>query len=400
MKRILALINTLFFAAVIFAQQPFDYLIRAKAFIETGRSGEAINLLTGALLKIQDYRFCNTRAEAYMSEGDYINAAADFRSANTIEMNSGEYGLARIYALKGDAVNSLNHLEKNINSSFKKSEKEILLDAAFSLIENTPDWRQFWKKERYNVFETKIPEIEYFISTGNMSDATLLLNELKSENSEDPDTKYAEALVALAQQKYGVSVTIMTSLLESDRKQEKYLRLLAKAQISSGNPSGASQSYSDLINMGIPDAELFMLRAECFNKTGETDRALKDVMRYLELYPENRRAISEAGKLESKSGDNLKALEYFSKNIKLHPGDPGCYIDRGNSYFVSGTWDYAGKDYGMALDIQPLNSEAWLSKGITLLNIGNKDDACHDFRAALNLGNKKATGYLSKYCIK
>jgi Flp pilus assembly protein TadD len=400
MKRILTLINTLFFAGVIFAQQPADYLIKAKAFIETGRSGDAVNLLTEALQKNQDYRYCIIRAEAYMAGGDYINAAADYRSANTIKTNSGEYGLARIYAIKGDAVNSLNHLEKNIGSSFKRSEKEILLDAAFSPIENTPDWRQFWKMERYNIFETKIPEIEYCISKGNISDASLLLDELKSENSGDSETKYAEALIALAQQKYVESVTIVTNLLESDRKNEKYLRLLAKAQMASGNASGASQSYSDMINMGIPDAGLYMLRAECYDKTGETDRALKDVMKYIELYPDNRSAISEAGKLEAKSGDNLKALEYFTKNIKVHPGDPGCYIDRGNSYFVSGAWDYAGKDYSMALDIQPLNPEAWLNKGITLLNTGNKDDACHDFRAALNLGNKKAAAYVSKYCIK
>jgi len=400
MKRFFSIVSVLFFAGLISAQQPFDYLLKAKSLVDRGLSAEAIRLLTEALVKSQDYRFYLVRAEARMSGGDYLTASNDFRSANSIEINSGEYGLARIYALKGDAVNSLNHLEKNINSSFKKGEKEIMLDAAFSLIENTPDWRLFWKKERYNIFENKIPEIEYYISTGNTNDATVLLNDLKADYREDSETRYAEALVALAQQKYSESVTILTKLLEENRKNQKYLRLLAKTQLSSGNPSGASQSYSELINAGIPDAELFMLRAECFNKTGETEKALKDVNRYLELYPDNRKAISEAGKLEAKSGDNLKALEYFSRNLQLHPGDPECYIDRGNSYFVSGAWDYAGKDYGMALDIQPLNSETWLNKGITLLKRGNTDDACHDFRAALNLGNKKASGYLSKYCIK
>ena len=400
MKRFFSIVSVLFFAGLISAQQPFDYLLKAKSLVDRGLSAEAIKLLTEALVKSQDYRFYIVRAEARMSGGDYLSASNDFRSANSIEINSGEYGLARIYALKGDAVNSLNHLEKNINSSFKKGEKEIMLDAAFSLIENTPDWRLFWKKERYNIFENKIPEIEYYISTGNTNDATVLLNDLKADYKEDSETRYAEALVALAQQKYSESVTILTKLLEENRKNQKYLRLLAKTQLSSGNPSGASQSYSELINAGIPDAELFMLRAECFNKTGETEKALKDVNRYLELYPDNRKAISEAGKLEAKSGDNLKALEYFSRNLQLHPGDPECYIDRGNSYFVSGAWDYAGKDYGMALDIQPLNSETWLNKGITLLKRGNTDDACHDFRAAFNLGNKKASGYLSKYCIK
>lgn len=400
MKRFLILINTLFFTVAIFAQLPSDYLIRAKAYIETGKSREAIELLSEGLLKNNEYRLYIARAEAFVSIGDYRSASAGFISANTLAMYSGEYGLARISALKGDAVSSLNHLENNLKSSFRKSEKEIMLDASFSLIESTPDWRMFWKKDRYSTLEKKIPEIEYYISTGNVSEAVALLIELKADYREDSETMYAEAMVAIAQQKFGESITIMTKLLEADRKNEKYLRLIARAQTSSGNHSGASQSYSELLSNGIPDAGLFILRAECYAKTGETDKALKDVNMFLDLYPEDKIALSFAGKLEAKSGDNLKAIEYFSRNLKLHPEDPACFLDRGNSYFVSGTWDYALKDYSMALDIQPLNSETWLNKGITLLNMGKNDDACHDFRAALNLGNKKATSYLSKYCIK
>jgi tetratricopeptide (TPR) repeat protein len=143
-----------------------------------------------------------------------------------------------------------------------------------------------------------------------------------------------------------------------------------------------------------------MLRAECYRKTGETDKALEDATRYLDLYPGSKKALSFAGKIESASGDNIKALGYFSENLKLHPNDPECYIDRANSYFVSRSWDWAIKDYSMSLDLQPENSDVWLNKGIALLNSGKKDDACYDFRRSFSLGNKKATEYLSSHCIK
>lgn len=400
MKRFLVLMNTLIFAGVISAQQPADYLFRGKAFIESGKTGEAITILSEGLLKNQDYRFYIERAEAYMAGGDYKSAMSDYQNANALASSSGEYGLSRIYALKGDAVTSLKHLENNINSPFKKREKEIMLDAAFSLIENSPDWRQFWKKERYSMVEKSISEIEYYVSIGKTEDAGIALNELTADYPEDLNTQYAKALVDLSGGKNNESITLLTKLLETDKKNETLLRLLAKAQSSSGNPAGASQSYSDLIDMGVIDAGLFILRAECYNKTGEKDKALKDAAKFLELYPENKSALSFAGKLEAQSGDNLKALDYFSKNLKLHPNDPECFIDRGNSYLVSKTWDYAISDYSMALDIQPSNSETWLSKGVALLNSGNTEDACHDFRAALALGNKKATTYISRYCIK
>jgi tetratricopeptide (TPR) repeat protein len=127
---------------------------------------------------------------------------------------------------------------------------------------------------------------------------------------------------------------------------------------------------------------------------------MADLLRYLDYYPGDKKAISLAGKVESASGDNLKAIEYFSKNLKLHPEDPDCYIDRANSYFASKTWDNAINDYSMSLDLKPDNSDIWLNKGIALLNIGKSADACHDFRKSYNIGNKRASEYISNYCIK
>ena len=400
MKRFLVLLNSLVFAGLLYSQQPADYLLRAKAYTESGKTREAVALLSEGLLKSRDYRFLIERAEAFMAEGNYTNSTADYQSANSLASSSGEYGLARIFALKGDAANSLKHLELSINSEYKKGEKQILLDAAFALIENTPDWRLFWKKERYTIYERKISEIEYCISSGKPEEAETALKELESYNREDLNTRYAEALVYLSRGKHNESITLISDLLESDKENEKYLRLLAKAQTSAGNPAGASQSLTDLINSGVADAGLYLQRAECYSKTGETVKSIGDVTKFLELYPKNKRALSFAGRIEAQSGDNLRALDYFSKNLKLHPEDPECYIDRGNSYFVSRTWDYAINDYSMALDILPSDSEVWLNKGIALLGIGKVEDACHDFRMALSLGNKKATPYISKNCIK
>ncbi len=96
------------------------------------------------------------------------------------------------------------------------------------------------------------------------------------------------------------------------------------------------------------------------------------LIKYLELYPEDKAALSMAGRLEVASGDNLKAIEFFTGNIRLHPGDPECYIDRANSYFAAKSWKWAADDYSMSLDLKPENADAWLNKGISLLNSGDK----------------------------
>lgn len=381
-------------------QASYDLLLRAKAMSESGKSDKTVELLSSVPVVQTDSRLLNARADAKIRIGDIEGAISDFNLANDVTPHSGEYGLARIYALKGDALTSLYHLELSMQSSFRKNEKEIMLDPAFARIENSAAWRQFWKKEWYSVRERKLSEIEYYVRSGDLQEAEALLLEMKSNYPGNDETIYAGALVNMGSGNFSESVKALSSLLAGDPENVDYLRVLASAQNSMSNPAGASSSYTKLISLETNDPELYMLRAECYRKTGEKEKAMSDIMRYLLFYPDSKAALSLAGKIESSSGNNLKALEYLSENVRLHPNDPGCYIDRGNSYLLSKSWQWAINDFSMALDLDPGNPDAWLSKGVARLSTGKNEDACHDFKQAFALGNKKAVEYISKYCIK
>jgi tetratricopeptide (TPR) repeat protein len=400
MNKVIFIFWILIIPVIVTGQQSVDYLLKARAFRETGNADASISLITRALIETSDSRLYLERAEAYINKGYYSDAIRDFNEANKLIPLSGEYGLSRIYSLKGDPATSLYHLELNLNSSFRKTEKEVMLDPSFGVIENRPEWRQFWKKERYSTSEKAFSEIEYDVSSGKIEDSKTVLSELKGKNGSNEDILYYEALINLTSGKIQDAVRTITTITLHNPDNEKYLRLLARAQTEASNPSGASVTYSHLIDLGVADAELFMLRAECYRKTGENVKAITDVEKYLSYYPESKNAISLAGKIESASGDNLKSLEYFSENIKLHPNDAVCYVDRAGSYFIARSWGMAINDYSMSLDLNPGNADAWLNKGISLINTGKSDDGCHDFRKAFSLGSKRAADYLSKYCIK
>jgi tetratricopeptide (TPR) repeat protein len=397
-------LNTLFWillsTGMIYGQQTTDYILKARAFTEAGKPDQAIAMLSEAINISKESRLYLERAEAHILKGDYSGAIGDYNEADKFTPLSGEYGLSRIYALKGDAGTAMYHLEQNLNSTFKKGEKEVLLDPAFSTIENRQEWRQFWKKDWYSASEKSISEIEYYVSAGKIEESKDILSELKRNSDNKADVLYAEALINMASGKFPDAMKGISDLNNLNPGNEKYLRILAKAQTGASDPAGASATYSQLLNSGVADAGLFLLRADCYRKTGEIDKALSDIGKYLEIYPENSTALSLAGKVEARSGDNLKALEYFSKNLKLHPNDPQCFVDRADSYFISKSWDMAINDYSMSLDLKPANSDAWLNKGIAQLNLGKVDDACHDFRMAFSLGNKRVTDYISRNCIK
>ena len=400
MKKFFIIAGIAMFSASLSGQELSDHLMRSRAMINDGKPDLAVKELNKAIELNNDSHLYLLRAEANIERGDYSDALRDYNEANKITPNSGEYGIARIYALKGDAQTSLYHLEMNLRSTARKSEKEIMLDPAFGSIEKTPEWRLFWKKEWYTDIEKKISELEYYTSAGKLEESRFVLDEIRKVYPDTDELLYSEALMSVASGKPADGVRAISGLTESYPENEKYLRLLAKAQIAASNYAGASITYSRLLDSEAADADLLLSRADCFRRTGENQKALNDIQNYLDYYPESKKALSMAGKTEALSGDNLKALEFFSTNLELHPNDADCYIDRGNSYLVSKSWAWAIKDYSMSLDLTPGNNEAWLNKGIALLNSGHLQDACHDFRKSLSLGDKRASEYISKNCIR
>jgi Flp pilus assembly protein TadD len=400
MRRFNFILFLFLIAGSLSGQNTYDNLLKAKALRVTGKPDQALVVLNAALRDQTDSRLFSERGEAYILTGDYSEAINEFNAANNLLKGCGEYGLSKTYALKGDPATSLYHLEIDMKSTFRKSSKEIMLDPAFRKIENTPEWRKFWKSEWYSDLEEKISEVEFYASAGKVSEATSLLSELIRNYPDNNEVLCAEALVNLASGKTQDALKVLINLSETEPSNLKYLRALAKVQLAASNPSGASEIFTRLITLEVPDADLYIRRAECFRKTGETDKAIKDVEKYLSFYPEDKYALSLGGKIESASGNMLKGLEFFNVNLKLHPSDPECYIDRANAYFTTKSWNWANDDFSMALDLDPRNSETWLNKGLSLIYLGKTDDACSSFRKALKLGNKKAADLVSRYCIK
>lgn len=385
--------------SLVLSQDPYELLLRSKALTASGKSLQAVEILSSSAFLPDDVRMLTARADARLMNGDISGAIEDYTSAGKIRKNYGEYGLARCYARKGDPATSLYHLEACLRSEYRRSEKDILLDPAFEKIGNSPEWRMFWKKEWFSSLERQMSEIEYLARSGKTGEASALLQEIES-NYNGSEVNYARALVNISSGKFLEAAALLSGLVSRDPGNEKYLRALASAQSSASNYAGASASYTRLIDAETVDPELFLLRAECFFATGEYQKASIDVKKYLSFNPDSRKALSLAGKISTASGNNLEAISYYTENIRLNPGNPGCYIERADSYFISKSWQWAVNDYSMSLDLDPSNSDAWLNKGLALINQGRPEDGCHDLQKSFALGNKRAAEYISRYCIK
>lgn len=398
-KRIFVILFVLFLPLSIYCQDDFDVIVSARARLSTGNTIQAESGLTSAIVRKPSDLLYRERAEVRIRAGNLNGAIADLIASNSIVQYSGEYGLARVYAMQGNAVEAVRHLTSMMKSDHKRREKDIFLDVSFRRIESTPEWRQFWKTEWYTSLERSLSEAEMLIKSRRFQEAGTLIESLIREYPGNDRVMYAEALFQFNTGKLSDAVKNLSSLA-TERNDTATLGLLAKAQVKSQNYIGAADIYTRLINSDIPDVKLLLKRAECYMLSKRFDLADADLSRYLNFYPGERSALSLAGRNARESGDNLGALRYNNQNIEFNPGSAMVYNDRGDTYYVLKSWKLASDDYGMALDLDPAESEVWLRKGIALINSGDAASACYYLQKARTMGNSRANEYISRYCIK
>ncbi len=376
---------------------PLD-ILKAQALLENKKTGEAINILSSAIAADKTTGLYLERAEVYMSLGQLDKAISDLVEADNISPGAASFGLARVYALKGDAATAIGYLEKNMGSGYKMREKEVLLDQDLSRISNSQEWKQFIKKEWYSRIEKSISEIEYYISLGRTGEAMDILNELKSDYAEDNKLTYIEGYIKYASGQYREATTIMAPLVQEEPANADYVRLLADASFANGDYAGAAMNYLGLLKVGDADAIILLKLAECYKGGLDYDEAASYVDLYLSLYPSDTDALSLGGSIERAAGNYNSALRYYSKCLEANSGEPRFYIDRADTYFMVKSWELAANDYGMALDLNPDNSESWLNKGISHLNLRQEDTGCFCLKMAQKMGDDRASFLLERNC--
>jgi tetratricopeptide (TPR) repeat protein len=400
MKKGVILFIIMLASQLVAGQGRYNEMLRAVALSAAGNDTEAAGVLTSLINEAPDAELLLLRGDAYFSSGKVKEARSDFMSAEGMNQGSGLYGLARCAAAGGDARAAVSYLEAHLKSQYKKSEPEILLDKSFGSIQSSPEWKSLWKKEWYKGYERKSWEIDHYLKTGNTDLAEEVWRELSAVYSDMPVTDYYHAKILTARGLYRDAAALLVPLTEGPEPPASYLTALGEAQAGEGSYYAAAMTYGRLIGAGYPDPQIFLKRAAMLVKAGDRDAAKNDLETYLELNPDNPEALGLIGKTYAEEGAIYEALPYLNMNIEKNPGEASAFSIRGDAWLAARTWDKAAEDYTMSLDLDPENADVNLNLGIALVNSGKAAEACHYLRKAKEQGNKEATKYLSKYCIK
>jgi len=400
MKKAVVLLIIILASQMIAGQGRYKEMLRAVALSAAGNNNEAAGVLTGLINAARDPQLLLLRGDAFLGSGKVKEAQNDFMAAESMNQGSGLYGLARCAAAGGDARAAVSYLEAHLKSPYRKSEPEIMLDKSFGSIQASPEWKSLWKKDWYKGYERKSWEIDHYLKIGKTDLAGEVYRELSAVYSDMPVTDYCNARILTARGLYRDAVALLTPLTINPDAPASYLTALAEAQAGEGSYYAAAMAYGRLIDAEYPDPQLYLKRAAMLVKAGDREAAKDDLETYLGLDPENSEALGLIGRTYAEEGAIYEALPYLNMNIEKHPGEALAFSIRGDAWLAARTWDKAVEDYTMSLDLDPENANVNLNLGIALINSGKTEDACHYLRKSKKQGNKDATKYLSKYCIR
>lgn len=400
MKRIFLSLSVLLASQLLTGQEYYYDVLKAVSLSGRGEAIEAAALLDDIPELNSDAGLLVVRGDIYLKAGKIREAKSDFMKAGSLQEGAGLYGLARCAAAEGDAKTAVSLLEAHLKLPSRKSEPEIMLDNAFSKISSTPEWRVLWKKDWYRAYERKSWEIDHYLKSDRDAMAAGVYAELAALYPELPVTEYCKARILMSQKKFSEAAAILESITSSGDAPAGWMLDLAAARGGEGSHYAAAAVYERLIKAHYPSPDILMMRAGMLLRSGDREEARKEMMRYIEIDPDNTEALGLMGRTLAEEGAIYEALPYLNQNIVKHPGEASAFRLRGDAWLAARSWERAVEDYTMSLDLDPENGLVNLNLGRALVNSGRIEDACHYLRKARNLGMKEATDLLAKHCIR
>jgi len=396
------LLNIVLFILIYFpvnAQIEDDHYLAGLANLQRKEFKKTVSEFDKAIELVSNkYHYYLKRGEAYFWLGEYLKAKEDFNEASQLERYSGSLGLAMTYAKIGDTDLAIRHLEDHLLSQFRVSEKTIKLNKAFESIENSRKWVELWKKRWYNSFEKLEQEVDYLTKTAQYPEA---LDLVEVYISKYPDKAGAYALkgrINYAQGKIREAEVNFTKAISMDSENPDFRKRRADVYIKSENFPMAVKDISNALRSDPSMFNLYIKRAGLYHRINAGDKALADLIRYLDYFPADEEALHLCGKIYIDQGKYYSALKYFSINVENHSENPRSFIDRADAYVLSENYKYAIMDYGMALDLDPANPATWLNRGKVYIITGNNKQACYDLTRAVRLKSREGVKLYKEYC--
>jgi len=137
---------------------------------------------------------------------------------------------------------------------------------------------------------------------------------------------------------------------------------------------------------GTNIAVAYVNRGVAYNLNNNTDRAIMDFSKAIEVKPDFSLAYYNRGVAFAESGILDRAITDFDKAIQFGPEDPDAYDSRGFVYVDLRDFGRAIADFDKAIELDPSFGAAYYHRSLAYGAIGELDPGLADYNKALQLG--------------
>jgi tetratricopeptide (TPR) repeat protein len=159
------------------------------------------------------------------------------------------------------------------------------------------------------------------------------------------------------------------------------------------NREGALAYYNICMKKEPENTAHYLSRAAVYIKWGETERAMGEITKALEVDPESSEAIFYRALLKSKNCNYSGTVGDLSTYLTKNPDNPTAYVLRGEAYEAQKMYKEALTDYGSALSLNPLLFDALVKRGQLFYRLKLYDKALVDLTAAAELQPQRGDIY-------
>jgi tetratricopeptide (TPR) repeat protein len=387
--------------------QPSDRAGRARsigeAWIEAKQFERAVGFFD-AVIRLQpaDANFAplyRLRGNAKLQLKDDAGAMADYDKA--VELDPTEFRpawLVDFYKNRNLPENALSYLSY--------------------LVAKKPTVARYWR-ERANFYagedqlEAALPDYSQAISL--------------ADNAERPELYVDRASAFWKQGNADEAVADLKRVLEDHPEHERAVGLGVEILVAQEKAEQALALVERAIAAKADNPDLFRRRAERWRAAGDTDKALADYAKMVEVAPADAKRKYELQRIDGLIGlgkeqlaitaltallkeepeniellkkriaawehanDWLTAVADASQIVRLKPDDHDSYVTRGDVWFAKKDWEKSVEDFTQAIRLAPDQMNGFWARGDALAKLGRWREAVADLERAIAIDARSAS---------
>lgn len=222
------------------------------------------------------------------------------------------------------------------------------------------------------------------------------LSNLVSSDSENLTWLSARIRVNIAQGDYNAALTDL-DVLETVSEKSPFT-LYQRAQCYQGLYEFQQQvdaMTALLAMMETEDADLYDMRGVAYRSTGNTEAALADFDKALQIAPTSASALAERGWTKYMLKQDEAALKDFTTAITYAEPNAWLYVQRGSVYQSLGDSTKAKADFETALQLDSVSS----TYAFALVHLGKTEQAVNAIKAIVEANAEDAGEYYNLACL-